>query len=260
MDSLELLQAIVVHGGLDLPAALTMQSCNKLTRTVVDDFMETILADDDTTPVVWFARMCNMPLAPPSLAALKPRLANGDTELMVQVLVPNIEKIFFDITMQDRFVATCFTLGPDARFNGFADGIFYTFTKIFTGHITTWKENKTHSKSALLTAFALFSKVIRHLLLWLIAQPAPDVFPRGLGIMQNIRFLMAVRDKLGEFLQICDLLQNVQIRTHVVTEMTHTKKLVHAWIRSVTTQRKLHVGKKGGLYTMSASGRRYYIK
>lgn len=253
----EIMSALSIYGGMDLKTALSMKMCDKTAASeiITDTVMNLILASEDEDPTVWYARLIGEDVNINMVSEFKNRIRTGDEDAIVQVF--QHDEVVFNIHKQTVFLNTCFDL--DAyECPKKVDHMIRCFTKHFCDNFLVWKATKTKSERVI--AYSFFTKLIIRALQWAIenyktvknlGSLLPFFHISHLYLLYTNNLDKARREHMEDIL-------DVKVRAHVIGVVEKAIKMCKAWTWSLSHEKQIFMGIKGGIYHKNTKGRKCY--
>lgn len=247
----ELVNAVVMHGVVDISALIAVGLCNKMCHTAIAcNVADAIISQDTHTNIIWFAKIMGLELTLPAVQNLFDRLINGDVPLMIDVFKTNV---FFDMSCHDRLITLCFNFDKYPSVDA-VDTMMRYFSKTFLQCYPIWK--KKRSLEEMFTVTCLFARILSKCVMWAIKNQRGL---RGLPFFEMEEFFSQVYKRLREIHINCmALITDPETYMYVRDSFFQVQTLCIAWRWKIMNNTDLHIGSKGGVFYFKQNGKKCY--
>jgi hypothetical protein len=243
---MEIIEAILMHGKVDLASTLRMQqSCRYVSTLLTARVMDTICENDDTHLWMFLADATLTPRSIPYVKGLIERVKEHNQDTMTRVTEALMRSdIIHDVKRQEQIIQTCFDFRPtdDCPFH-----IIRTMVDIISSRPPGFP------RGAVFMCVLLF-KVVSHMIVACI-----ETKTRPWKFMCNTRFVQTMVGKLEEILTDApQYLPDRSERKAITTEIHRILRISRAWRHAINTGDDIDFGARNGIYTVSSTGRKRY--
>lgn len=236
---IEIVQAVALHGGLDIKTVLTLRMCCKDFRDVLTEHMICATMTTDDHPIIWFATLLKEPISFNTLQKLKNETTKGNKIFLTQVLTENV---FFDKATHDKIADIC--LAFEKHTMPRQDTMFHAYLDIY---MKAFKMASCLSERQAL--YDLFIVVCTRALLW--------VINNNNSVRENVQLYPTIANKL----LVSTMQRNIhnnKPRLQNKEDACRCMRLLKAWHHSLTYNVAVFIGINGGIYTLRSDGKRKY--
>ena len=244
-NTYELIQALLLHGNLDIPSVISLKKCAKTFDDVItSDTIKNISEHDRTSSIMWLARLANpntRSFDEYTLKDIREKVMQGNVDTIHSIFDQN--NVYFDLDIQDKLLNMCFNFDMyESKYN--IDNAFGTFCGILFSKFDKWNNEKTN-KDLMITAYTLFAKLIFKIVHWSIRN---NVQIGEMNLITHKQFISSVKYKTHYILGFTNYNITLKNCEEIREILLRTEKYAKAWYDFLMYGTKVHIGPKGGLF------------
>lgn len=257
-STMELVEAILMNGNVDLCTALHLrQSCQAWRGLVSEPMLSYVVQRNDDHFLVWLTKHTRML----ELVSFDDVKALRDDMKFDKTNIANIVDVLFrstkmhDISKHPYIIKSCFWFDIQGKDDAEMKQLCVKVTHMIACMLDTINGiDDTIEAKAMRTVF-LF-EVLEPILLSTIRC---NMRNKSLFPFCKLRFLNIMEDKLRYFLvAIPPEITSQAMLDHVTTTLNRIMRMVRAWTYAIVTNKQVQFGKRGGMYIVDGNGRKRY--